>query len=99
MSKFIIGVDARCDNCDNRDKETDKCKRNIKSNIGCRLWKNSVLNPKEKPCFCHYPCENENCPKVKGSVCHICSCDSVQRYVQLTYKKKFCSECGRNLTT
>lgn len=50
-----------------------------------------------KSCLCHYPCKNENCPKEKDSVCHTNYCEIVEQYSQLTYMKKYCSECGRKL--
>lgn len=50
-----------------------------------------------KPCLCYYPCYNGNCPKEKGTVCHINHCEIVRKYSQLTYNKKYCPECGRKL--
>jgi calcineurin-like phosphoesterase family protein len=51
----------------------------------------------EKICLCHYPCETENCPKEKNSMCHVNYCEVVEAYSQLIYKKNYCSVCGRKL--
>lgn len=48
-------------------------------------------------CLCQYPCQTENCPKEKDVVCYINHCDVIDEYSRLTYKKNYCSVCGRKL--